>query len=202
MTHDMGWFSKDTEADMNTVTLTADERIALARLEATVLAGVSATLTLIEAGKALSEIRSRQLFRDSGDTWETYVSQRFKITRRRADQMIAFAGVQAALEETGTRVPEMSEKAARPLVGLSADTISEIVTEAAASPEGVTTGSIRKAAASRSPKSVRVPKPVRLKVPGGIVVIEINAKGVKAGNTVVSVLRDALEAAQRKAEAA
>jgi hypothetical protein len=189
---------------MNTGTLTADERIALARLEETVQAGVSATLTLIEAGKALAEIRNRQLFRDSGDSWETYVSQRFKITRRRADQMIAFAGVQAALEETGTRVPEMSEKAARPLVGLSADTITEIVTEAAGSPEGVTARSIKKAAAKRKKsKAVKVAKPQRFKVAGAIVQVVFNRKGTgSAIDALTAALHQAELELERQAEAA
>lgn len=183
-------------------TLTEAERIALTRLEATVEAGVTASLAVMEAGKALGEIRERQLYRDAG-TWEKYVETRFRISRRRADQMIAFAGVKAALDETGTRVPEMSEKAARPLVGLSAGTITEIVTEAAASPEGVTAGSIRKAASRRKAKAkVRVPRPIRLKVPGAIVEIAFNAKGAASGFDVHAALQAAIEAARRKAEAA
>ncbi len=182
-------------------TLTEAERVTLSRLEATVDAGVTASLAVLEAGKALGEIRTRQLYRDAGN-WDQYVETRFRISRRRADQMIAFAAVKATLEETGTRVPEISEKAARPLVGLSPDTITEIVTEAAASPEGVTAGTIRKAASKRKAKAkVRVPRPVRLKVPGAIVEIAVNAKGVQSGVTVEAALLAALESV-RKAEAA
>lgn len=188
-------------------TLTSDELAALNRLEAAVEAGVSVTTTVIEAGKALHEIRSRQLFRDSADSWEKYVTERFRITRRRADQIVAFASVKSALdqvsEKTGTAVPELSERASRPLVGLAQETITEIVAEAAGSAEGVTAKSIRKAASKRrKTKAVKVPRPVRLKVPGGIVVIEINAKGVKAGITVEAALQAAVEAARRQAEAA
>lgn len=190
----MGWFTRDTEADAMKGTLTADERIALTRLEATVEAGVVATLTVLEAGKALAEIRDRQLFRDSAATWENYVSARFKITKRRADQMIAFAGVRAALEEMGTRVPEISEKAARPLVGLDSDTVAEIVTEAAGSPEGVTAGSIRKAASKRKKAKAKAAKPRRFKVPGATVQVVFNRKGT--GSAI-----DALTAALRQAEA-
>lgn len=180
-------------------TLTEAERISLSRLEGVVEAGVTASLAVHEAGKALAEIRERQLYRDAG-TWDQYVDTRFRISRRRADQMIAFAGVRAALEKTGTQVPEMSEKAARPLVGLSPDTVAEIVTEAAAAPEGVTAGSIRKAASRRKAKAkVRVPRPVRLKVAGAIVEIAINAKGVQAGVTIEAALMAALDAARRQA---
>jgi hypothetical protein len=197
----MGWFTRATEDAMQG-TLSETEKVTLSRLEATVEAGVTASLAVLEAGKALGEIRQRQLYRDSG-TWDQYVETRFRISRRRADQMIAFAGVKATLDEMGTRVPEMSEKAARPLVGLSPDTITEIVTEAASSPEGVTAGSIRKAAAKRKAKAkVRVPRPIRLKVPGAIVEVAFNAKGSANGFDVQAALEAAIEAARRKAEAA
>lgn len=190
----MGWFSRDTEAAMPRGTLTTDEHAALVRLETTVEAGVSATLTLIEAGKALAEIRNRQLFRDSATSWDNYVTARFKITKRRADQMIAFAGVQAALEEMGTRVPDLSEKAARPLVGMDADIMAEVVAEAAGTPEGVTAGSIRKAASKRkNAKASKVPRPRRWRVPGATVIVTWNRKG--SGDYI-----DALKAALRQAE--
>lgn len=184
-------------------TLTADELAALTRLESTVEAGVSATLTVIEAGKALGEIRHRQLFRDSAGSWDEYVQARFRITRRRADQLISFAGVKAALEETGTRVPDLSEKAARPLVGLAPETVAEVVAEAAASPEGVTAGSLRKAASKRKAKAkVRVPRPVRFKVPGAVIEVAFNAKAAAGGFNVEAALLAAVEAARRQAEAA
>jgi hypothetical protein len=201
---DMGWFStKGTEATSMAGTLTADEQAALTRLEAAVEAGVTASNTVLAAGKALHEIRTRQLFRDTAATWEEYVTTRFKITRRRCDQMVSYAGLRMTLEETGTQVPELSEKAARPLVGLSADTITEIVTEAAGSPEGVTAGTIRKAASRRrKAKALKVPRPVRLKVPGAVVEIAFNAKAAAGGFNVEAALLAAVEAFRRKAEAA
>lgn len=184
---------------MPKVTLTPDEQAALARLEKVVEAGVSATLAVLEAGKALAEIRRRQLYRDTNPSWDSYVQERFKVTKRRADQMVAFAGVQEALDdvrrEMGTAVPTLSERASRPLVGLSPETIQEVVAEAAASPEGVTAGSVRKAASKRrKPKATKVPKARRFKVPGAVVTITFNRKG--NGSTL-----DALQAAFRQAEA-
>jgi len=190
----MGWFTKDTA--MNTLTET--ERVQLRRLEATVEAGVSATLTVIEAGKALAAIRTRQLYRDTAASWDDYVQARFRITKRRADQLVAFAGVQDALEaaqeEMGTRVPTLSEKAARPLVGMDADTIREVVAEAAEDPAGVTPATIRKAASRRrKTKAAKVPRPRRYRVAGAIVVVTFNRKGT--GSAI-----DALAAAMRQAE--
>ena len=98
----------------------------------------------------------------------------------------------------------MSEKAARPLVGLSADTITEIVTEAAGSPEGVTASSIKAAAAKRKkPKAVRVAKPRRFKVAGAIVQVVFNRKGTgSAIDALAAALRQAELELERQAEAA
>lgn len=185
---------------MPTPTLTASERDQLHRLEAAVEIGVKASLAMIEAGKALATIRDRQLFRDSASSWETYVDSRFRITRRRADQMIAFAGVQAALEEMGTAVPGLSERAARPLAGLAADELKVVVAEAAQDPAGVTPASIRKAASKRKAKAkVRVPRPVRLRVPGAVIEVAFNAKGAAGGFNVEAALQAAIEAVRRQA---
>jgi hypothetical protein len=190
---DMGLWNWGREEPMPKGTLTADERIALDRLEATVDAGVQATLTVLEAGKALAEIRDRQLYRDTAPAWETYVSQRFKITKRRADQMVAFAGVKAVLEEMGTGVPILcGERTLRPLVGLEPGDMAEAITEAAESPEGVTAASVRKAAAKRKKGRKAVPKARRFKVPGAIVTVTFNKKS--NGLAV-----EALEAAWRQA---
>lgn len=185
---------------MPKATLTADERAVLSRLEATVEAGVKATMVVLEAGKALSEIRTRQLFRDSAGSWETYVEARFRITKRRADQMIAFAGVKAALDEMGTAVPTLSEGASRPLVGLPPDELRVVVAEAAAAPGGITASSIRKAASKRKAKAkVRVPRPVRLRVPGAVIEVAFNAKGAAGGFNVEAALQAAIEAVRRQA---
>jgi hypothetical protein len=190
----MGWFTRGTEADMGKGTLTEAERIALGKLEAAVQAGVSASMTVLEAGKALSEIRSRQLYRDSAATWEEYVHQRFGITPRRANQLVQFAGVSDALTEMGTAVPILSERAARPLVGLSPEAMSEAITEAAGSADGITPATIRKAASKRKKtKAAKVPKPRRFKVAGAVVVVTFNRKS--NGSAI-----DALEAAYRQAE--
>jgi len=184
-------------------TLTPDEQTVLARLEATVKAGVTASNAVLEAGKALAEIRRRQLHRDSAASWEDYVEKRFGLSKRRADQMVAYAGVQTTLDEMGTRVPTLSEKASRPLVGLSPEAVVEVVEEAATAPGGVTAGSIRKAAAKRrKPKAVRVPRPVRLRVPGAVVEVAFNAKGSASGFSLTAALEAALSAARRQLEEA
>lgn len=181
-------------------TLTDTEAFALARLESQVEAGVTAVEAVLDAGRALAEIRSRQLYRDTAATWEEYVKVRFSIGRRRADQLIGFSTVKAALEETGTRVPELSEKAARPLVGMDAGTMAEVVAEAAEAPEGVTASSIRKAAARRRPGKAKARRPVRFKVPGAVVIVQFNRKA--SGTTAAALAAALRQAGDEEAEAA
>ena len=173
--------------------LTADDQLALARLEAKVAAGIGSVTAMVDAGKALAEIRRRQLYRVSAGSWEAYVDQRFQITKRRCDQMIAFAGVHDALEELGTLVPSLSETAARPLVGMPADELQAVLAEASQGGE-ITPAAIRKATSRRKAKSkAKAPRPRRFRVPGATVVIEFNRKG--NGSAI-----DALAAAMALAE--
>lgn len=175
-------------------TLTADEARQLARLEAQVEAGINSVMVMIDAGKALAAIRDRQLYRLSG-TWDDYCQTRFRITRRRADQLISFAGVNDAIQETGTVVPKISERAARPLVGMDAVTVKAVIAEAADDPAGITPASIRKAAARRKkPKAAKAPRPWRQKVPCAVVVVELNRKAAAAGIDIEAALIAALEA--------
>lgn len=177
---------------MKATSLTENEKAQLHRLEAAVEAGVKASIVMIEAGKALAEIRTRQLYRDSAASWEEYVDRRFRITRRRADQLIAFAGVKAALDEMGTAVPDLSESAARTLVGLPAEDLQVVVAEAAAGPEGITPASIKKAASRRKAAKAKVRRPQRWRVPGAIVIVQWNRKATGTAS-------DALAAAMRQA---
>lgn len=179
--------------------LTADERAALHRLERVVEAGLPHISAMIEAGKALAEIRDRQLFRASASSFALYLRDRWELTGRRAAQLIQFAGIQAAVDEImGDAAPQLTERAARPLAGLSDEDRREAIIEAAA--EGMTPAAVGKAA-SRRKKSKRPPRPVRLKVPGGIVTVEVNRKGVSAGTTVEAMLTAAIEAIRRDVDA-
>jgi hypothetical protein len=190
---DMGWFNRDTAEDRPMpAQLTAEDRATLARLERQVEAGIAYVEAMIGSGKALATIRDRQLYRDTAATWEAYVEARFKMTKRRADQVIAFAGVHDALEEMGTAVPKISERAVRPLVGLDQEQLKAVVAEAAE----ITPASIRKAASRRKgkAKAAKAPRPRRFKVPGATVQITFNRK---SNGSVL----EALDAAMRQAEA-
>lgn len=180
--------------------LTPDEEALLGRLEEAVEAGLPHIKAMIEAGKALAEIRDRQLYRRTSATWPLYLRDRFALTGRRANQMIVFAGLVAEVEViVGEEVPDLTERAVRPLAGLADDDRREAIVEAAAN--GLTPAAIRKSVAKRK-KSKRPPRPVRLRLPGGIVVVEINRKGASAGVSVEELLAAALESVRRDAAAA
>jgi hypothetical protein len=181
--------------------LSEDDRNRLAKLERTVEVGVHAVLDMIAAGKALQEIHSAQLYRESqGGSWEKYVSHRFGITARRANQMMSFAGVsevlEAVSEETGTTVPTLSERAARPIANLPAEEAKEVIHMAASMDGGVTPANVAKAAASRRPaRRPGVPRPSRFRVPGAVVEVALNKAAIKAGIGVIEALKAALDQA-------
>lgn len=176
--------------------LSADELAARDRLELVVDEGVKASMAVLEAGKALHELRERELFRATHRTWATYVEERFRITRRRADQMVSFAGLHAAVEETGTRVPDsVGETAVRPLAGLPVEEQVAAFQEAAASPEGVTKMTLRRAAARRKGPGKGIPKTRRYRVPGASVLVAFNRK---SDGSVVAALQAALRQAEEE----
>jgi hypothetical protein len=193
----MGWFNRTAAEDADMAAqLTADEQAALDRLEATVLVGIGSVVAMVEAGKALAEIRRRQLYRVSAGSWEEYVDRRFQITKRRCDQMVAFAGLKEFLEEMGTPVPNLSEKAVRPLVGMPADELKAVLAEAAEGGE-ITAAGIRKATSRRKAKSAKVPRPRRYKVPGATVVITFNRK---TDRSAINALAAAMAQAEEQLE--
>lgn len=182
--------------------LSADEARRLTILEAAVEAGLPHVKAMVDAGKALAEIRDRELYRAQAATFAGYLHDRWGMTPRRACQVIQFAGIVAVVEEiVGDDAPTLTERAVRPLAGLDADDMRDAIVEAAA--DGMTPAAITKAASKRRKKrgSSRPPRPVRLKLPGGIVIVEINRKGAATGATVEALLAAAVEAVRRQAAA-
>ena len=184
---------------MPAATLTYEEQREFKRLDEAVVMGVKAAKVVMAAGAALARIREGQLFRDTAPTWEGYLKGH-GLTRRRADQLIQAArvieGVEEVLAESGTTVPALAtvtESSARQLAGLDKRTAAEAVAEAAASKDGLTPATLKAAASKRRPsKRKGIPRPVNVKVPGGIVTVTFNGKGVKAGVTTEAMLEAAL----------
>jgi hypothetical protein len=184
---------------MPTPTLTYEEKREFERLDEAVVMGVKAAKVVMKAGSALARIRDGQLFRDTAPTWEAYLKGH-SLTRRRADQLIQAAriieGVEEVLSEAGTPVPDLStvtESSARQLAGLGKTAAAEAVAEAAASADGLTPATLKAAASKRRPsKKKGIPRPVNVRVPGGIVTVTLNSKGVTMGTTTEAMLEAAL----------
>jgi hypothetical protein len=91
----------------------------LAELEAIVEAGLE---TFVEVGRALLEIRDGRLYRQTHDTFEAYVRERFEISRRHADRTIEAARVADGLRPIGLKpANEAQARAMRPLVDLKGE---------------------------------------------------------------------------------
>ena len=180
-------------------TLTATERREFSKLDEAVALGVKASKVVMAAGAALARIRDGQLYRDTASTWEAYL-EGHGLSRRRADQLIHAAriieGVEEILTAEGMTVPDLgtiTESSARQLAGLDKRTAAAAVSEAASSADGLTPATLRAAASKRKPaKRKGIPRPISLKVPGGTVMISLNAKGVKAGVTMEALLEAAI----------
>lgn len=181
--------------------MTPEDRRDFTRFDEAVSLAARAAKVVIEGGAALKAIRDRQLYRAVCGNWDDYL-KRHGLTRRRADQLVAAAGVLEAVSERvqaelGTVVPDLSERAIRPLASLDPDQAAEAIIEAARTEDGITSATIRKAAAKRR-KGPKVPRARRFKVPGGTVTVEWNRKG---NGSAIEALAAALSQAEADLEA-
>ena len=178
--------------------MTDAERQEFNRLGAAVRNAVTADSVINKGAAALLRIRDGQLYREAHKTYDQYL-ETVGLTRRRADQMVGSYKIQQGVSNTlGNALPEtfdtLSERALHPLMGLSSEAASAAVTEAAASPGGITSKSI-KAAASKRKKAKRKPvfKSRRFLVPGAVVVITFNRKSNGSLLDVTGYLQSAVE---------
>ena len=159
--------------------MTDQERQLRDRAEAVVLRGLKAVDAVKEAGRALHTLKSRDLWRDTHDSWQQYVQERFGITARRAHQLTEFSmfadAVAEAIGTSGTDVT-LSERALRPLADVEPEEVQAVVAEAVAASGGgePTPAAIRAAVATRKKKGSRKPrveKPRTIRVGGAKVTI-------------------------------
>ncbi len=156
--------------------------------------------TYREAGAALTEIRDRQLFRATHRTFEDFCKSRWEMTPQHAGRIMAAAALALKLEPTGS-IPR-TERLARPIVGLPENeqlaTWKETQQLAAGDP--VRPEHVRAAVSKRRPATKKAgrAKPIRLRVPGGIVVIE-PGRGFESAETCLTF---ALEQLSSKRQAA
>lgn len=152
--------------DKGKASMTEAERQLRDRAEQAVLRGLKAVDAVREAGRALHTLKSRELWRDTHDSWVNYVQERFGITGRRAHQLVEFSAftdaVADAIGTSGTDVT-LTERALRPLADVAPEDVPAVVAEAVAESGGgqPTPAAIRKAVAKRRKGKARKVKPAR-----------------------------------------
>jgi len=160
--------------------MTDNERQQRDAAEEKVRRGLKAIDAVKDAGKALHTLKARDWWRDTHDSWQLYVQERFGITARRAHQLVEFAqftdAVADAIGTTGTAVT-LSERALRPLADVQPEDVPAVVAEAVAASGGgePTPAAIRAAVAGRKKakkKPPKVEKPRTFRVGGAKVTIE------------------------------
>lgn len=179
-------------------TLTYAEMQEFERLDAAVMMAVKAATVVEQGAAALTRIRDGQLWRDVANSWDDYLT-RHSISVRRANQIIhAFKIKNDFSKKTGTVVPELSERSVRTLAGMTTDEAVETLSIAAADVEGITPASIRRAVDKKKSKGVKVPRSVRVPVPGAIVIIEWNRKGAATGFDEIEAMKKAIIQRQKR----
>jgi len=172
----VGW--ADFFGGQQPAAMTDKERRERDAAEAVVLRGLKAVDAVKEAGRALHTLKSRDLWRDTHDSWQQYVMERFSISARRAHQLTEFSQfsdvVADVIGTSGTAVT-LSERALRPLADVQPEEVPAVVAEAVAASGGKepTPAAIRAAVASRKKKKkpARTEKPRTLRVGGAKVTV-------------------------------
>ena len=145
-----------------------------------------------KAGDALRTIRDEQLFRCTHKTFEAFCLERWNLSEAHATRLIQAADVVRNCLPMGN-VP-LNERQARVLTPLPAEQQREVMAEVVAQGRP-TLATVTAAVDKRRPsKPKRKPKPIRLRVPGAIVIIERR----NAETDTAQALRDALTVLQRE----
>ena len=179
-------------------TLTYSEQVEFDALDQAVGMACKAADVVEKGAAALTRIRDGQLWRDVANSWDDYLT-RHSISARRANQIIHAFKIKSEFSgKTGTVVPELSERSFRPMAGMTTDEAVETLSIAAADAEGITPASIRRAVSQKKTKGVKVPRAVRVPVPGAIIVIEWNRKGVDSGWDGIVALQKGIPILQKR----
>jgi hypothetical protein len=124
----------------------------LAELKAIVSDGLN---TFVAVGRALVEIRDSRLYRQTHGTFEAFCNDEWSLSRPRAYQLIEAATVTEAVSTSGGHAPT-SERQARELTGLPAETAAEVMRTAHEQTAGkVTATAIKQARQEIAPKPER-----------------------------------------------
>jgi len=194
----MGIFDSFWKGEGSVGTLTAAEAAEFVRLDQAVCMAVKAAKVVEAGGAALAAIKAGQLYRDVASSWSGYCESH-GISTNRADQIVRAFQIQTHISsKTHTAVPVLSERALRPLVALTESDAVEAINEAAATAGGISPKSIRIAAARRKAKASKLPRPIRLKIPGWNVVLTPNRAAAATGFDAIVALEKAIEFVRRR----
>ena len=181
-------------------TLTHAEQVEFNALDQAVGMACLAASVVEKGAAALTRIRDGQLWRDVANSWDDYLT-RHSLSARRANQIIHAFKIKTEFSgKTGTVVPELSERSMRPMAGMTTDEAVETLSIAAADADGITPASIRRAVSQKKSKGVKVPKSVRMPVPGAIIVIEWNRKGVTTGFDGIVAMQKGIAVLQKRVD--
>lgn len=168
--------------------------VTLAELESVIAQGLS---MFSATGRALSMIRDRQMYLEVSDSWESYLSLRWKMSADYALKLVNAAKICQELKEAGLVEP-VRETQARELQKLHPEARPQVwsaaLVEAGDDPENVTSEQLAAKGAKHRKRKARQRKPAMFKAKG---------KGWKLTlsrtSTAVSIV-DALKAALAEAE--
>jgi hypothetical protein len=149
----------------------------------------------VAAAEALAEIRDQRLYRLTHNNFADYIRERWHMTVGRAYQLIA-AGAAAANVQHAGQMPNARQ--AEALAGAppakQPEVWAEILSTAptnAAGAKKITAEHVAAVVAKVSPKrkkKTRRPKPIRVKVPGGIIIIERRADDTSPERMLIEAL--------------
>jgi len=153
-----------------------------AKLEAVADRGLRAITAVRDCGAALEELKAKDLWRDTHNSWQDYVLDRFKISASRAHQLIEFATITNALtKKVSTAVVNaLTERQIRPLTSVPAAEIKGVLDSVVLAADGgkitpkIISSAVKTAASSRTKKRrpAGVPKPIVVRVGGAKITIQ------------------------------
>jgi len=152
------------------------------KLETIADRGLRAVSALRDCGAALEELKTKDLWRDSHDSWQDYVFARFKITASRAHQLIEFATITTALTKkvSTTVLNSLTERQMRPLTSVPAAELPGVLDSVVLAADGakitpkIISSAVKTAASTRTKKRrpSGVPKPIVVRIGGAKITIE------------------------------
>jgi hypothetical protein len=173
-----------------------EPKLSLSELERIIAEGLTAA---IETGRALAQIRDHKMYLEVSDTWESYLSTRWKMTVDFGNKLIAAGGIADELRALGLTEPTR-EAHTRELAKIKPQARPEVWTEAlaeAGGPENVTAAIIAAKGAKHRKRKARRVKPKMFKAKGKGWTLQLSRASVDV--SIVDALKVALAQAEAQA---